>query len=474
MKTKITLLLLACFAVAACSKLHYGHGNDDDGGQNGGDDPIFNEIDIDEGAGSANERIEIIPNQIVVRYSGTTQQEREDVRQEIRLDFPAIQIEECDCGDMDLWIFDPNTDELEIEGVVNGLPRRNPAGKVRGDQAFDIFLPQIEPFTPQGQAGNEPSVIATVDPSSVNIAVIDTGIDFFREEISSDTRRTLFPSAAFSDCLSTQSGWNYLGDNDENRINEGNQDILDQNGHGTYVTKIIIDELEASGVTAQILPLKVFDAEGRGSYWDVLCALAYVKNINENGGNISIVNASFGGSMPQAIFEVDAQGNPSLFAEMLEELNNLNTLVVTSAGNKGQDNEMGPDRDFLSFFDAENLLTVGGYFDDEVRPVINPVQLATDSNYGATSIDIALAFNNYQLIFDNLATAPQQDRVTLAGTSYSAAAMSALAAKTVAEAQDMGRILTPSQLKQTIFENSSVTTGEFQDRIIDNKVILRE
>ena len=473
MKTKITLLLMACFAVAACSKLHYGHGNDDDGGQNGGDDPIFNEINIDEGAGSASEGIRIIPNEIVVRYSDTNSAERDVLRQQIQLEYPSLQIEECTCGDMDLWIFDPATDELEIEGVVNGLPSRNPAGKVRGDQAFDIVLPTIEPFTPQGQGG-EPAFIAAADPSSVNIAIIDTGIDFFREEINSDTNRILFPSSNYSDCLSTQSGWNYLGDNDADGINEGNQDILDQNGHGTYVTKIILDEVESSGYTAQILPLKVFDAEGRGSYWDVLCALAYVKNINENGGNISIVNASFGGSMPQAIFEVDAQGNPSLFAEMLEELNNLNTLVVTSAGNKGQDNELGPDRDFLSFFDADNILSVGGYFDDEIRPVINPVQLATDSNYGATSIDIALAFNNYQLIFDNLATAPQQDRVTLAGTSYSAAAMSALAAKTVAEAQDMGRILTPSQLKQTIFENSSVTTGEFQDRIIDNKVILRE
>jgi len=464
MKTKITLLLFACFVVAACSKLHYGHGNDDDGGDDGTDDNVYNEINIDEGAGSAKERIEISPNEIVVRYDETsTPGERNSVRDKIRDEYPSIQIEECDCGNMDLWIFEPGIDELEIEGVVNGLPSRNPAGKVRGDRSFDIFLPEIETFTPITDSGGEPSFIGIAGAADVNIAIIDTGIDYGREEISSATRLNLFPSSAFSDCLSTQSGWNYLGLNDLNLINEGNQDILDQNGHGTYVTKILTDELDLAGITYQILPLKVFNGAGQGSYWDVLCAFAYVKDINSHGGNISIVNASFGGGMPPEIFELDADGNKSLFGEMLEELNDLNTLVVTSAGNKGEDNEAGSDRDFLSFFDAENLLSVGGYFELDPR-----------SNWGGSSIDIALAFNNYQLIFDNPATGALQDEVTLAGTSYAAAAMSALAAKTVKEARDMGRILEPGQLKETIFNNGSVVTGDFQDRIIDNKVILRE
>ncbi|MDB4293072.1 S8 family serine peptidase [Maribacter sp.] len=322
--------------------------------------------------------------------------------------------------------------------------------------------------------GGEPTYIGVAETADVNIAIIDTGIDYAREEISSATRTILFPSSVFSSCISTQSGWNYLGENDLNNVNEGNQDIMDRNGHGTYITKIITDELDAASVTYQILPLKVFNAEGKGTYWDVLCAFAYVKDINKNGGNISVVNASFGGSMPQEIFGVDAEGNKSLFAEMLDELNDLNTLVVTSAGNRGVDNELGTDRDFLSFFDAENLLSVGGYFDDGVRPVVSPIELASKSNWGATSIDIALAFNDYQIIFENPATAPQQDQVTLAGTSYSAAAMSALAAKKIKEAKDRGEIFAPKELKDLIFSNTSVLTGDFDDKIIDNKVILRE
>ncbi|QCW98891.1 hypothetical protein FGM00_01670 [Aggregatimonas sangjinii] len=467
MKTKITILFFTCLVVASCSKWPYGHGGDDDD-----DNIIYNEIKIDEGASSITERIEISPNEIVVRYdASSTLSERDNVRAEIRMEYPDVQIEECDCGDMDLWIFDPGIEELDIEGVVNGLPRRNPAGKVRGDRSFDIFLPEIAPFTPQGQAGGEPSFIAAVDNSSVNIAVIDTGIDYNRNEISSDTRRNLFPSGAFSDCLSTQSGWNYLGDGDENRINEGNQDILDQNGHGTYVTKIITDVLEEDGINYQILPLKVFNAEGKGSYWDVLCAFAYIKEINENGGNISVVNASFGGSMPKALFELDENGNKSLFAQLLDELNELNTLVVTSAGNKGVDNEIGSERDFLSFFDAANILAVGGYFDDGVRPVTDPVELDEDSNFGATSIDIALAFNDYKIILDTPDDSTLDDEVTLDGTSYAAAAMSAIAAVVIDEAPD----LPPATLKQIIFSlPSASTSSELNGKIVESRALLRE
>ncbi|MDB4293073.1 hypothetical protein N9954_06650 [Maribacter sp.] len=152
MKTKITLLLIACFVVAACSKLKYGHGHDDDDPNDDG--TIYNEININEGEGSQSERIEISPNEIVVRYDATsTLDERTSVRDKIRDEYPTIQIEECDCGDMDLWIFEPGIDELEVEGVVSGLPSRNPAGKVRGDRSFDIFLPEIEPFRPVGDNG---------------------------------------------------------------------------------------------------------------------------------------------------------------------------------------------------------------------------------------------------------------------------------------------------------------------------------
>ncbi len=476
MKTKITLIVLACLAIVSCTKWHYGHGghHDDDDPGNG---TIYNEFEVDEGAGSAKERIEISPNEIVVRYdSSASPDDIELIRESIRIERPEVVIEECDCGNMDLWIFEPSIEELEIEGVVNGLPRRNPAGKVRnGDRSFNIFLPEIVPFAPQGQSGNEPPTGGDPFDPDIKIAIIDTGIDFYRESITSSTKNNLFERFSFGECLPDREGWNFLGEGDLNLPNSVNEDILDQNGHGTYVTQIIIDELEAEGIDAQILPLKVFDGEGKGSYWDVLCAFAYVKNINENEGNISIVNASFGGAMPPEIFELDANGNKSIFADLLDELNALNTLVLTSAGNKGVDNEAGVERDFLSFFNSNNILSVGGYQYDTVNPAARPIKLHPQSNYGATSIDIALAFNDYQLIFDNPATAPTQDKVKLAGTSYSTAAMSAIAAKAIIEAEEMGRTLTPAQLKMAIFNNSlSVTTGEFEDKIIDNKVILRD
>ncbi|GAB5476438.1 MAG: hypothetical protein Mars2KO_45370 [Maribacter sp.] len=460
MRTKITLSILLILAMASCTKWNYGDGHDDNDQD---DDIIYEDVEVDEGINSGKPKIFLSPNEIIVKYDPSVTPEERDI---IRNDYPLIAPpKSCNCGDtnIELWTFDPDIDETEIEGVVNGLKRRSPRGKTRGERSFDIQLTDVGPYTTQGQGvdGEEEPLLDNPGAASLNIAVIDTGLDFYRY-LFEDRPKFLFPSGTFSDCYPTDTGWNF-----ENNSGE----IVDGNGHGTYITKIITDVLDEKGLDYQILPLKVFNNEGRGSYWDVICALGYIKNINDKGGEINIVNASFGGSMPRSFFEeADSGDTAHIFTELMDDLKNQGTLVVTSAGNDMTDNDNGPEGDFITSFESANILAVGGYEDDGIRPVPLPVRVALhpESNFGVKSIDVALAYNDYMLTLDT-SESSRKTRVRLHGTSYAAAAMSGLAGVISEEAGG----LQAERLKGLILR-LAVESSELNGKIKDGKVILRD
>ena len=469
MKTKITLALLICFAIASCTKWHYGHGHHDDDDPN--DKIIYEDTRVDEGATSGKKNIVISPNEIIVKYEPDVSAPE---RAQIRSEFPIVNVQECDCGDtnIELWVFDPDIEELEIEGVVDRLPSRNPRGKTRGERSFDIQLAPVGPFKPLGQVlADTVGIVGQAIFPSINIAVIDTGLDFQRYLFAETPKQFLFPNGYYSNCFDTGTGWNFTADNNGDGTREGDANFIDDNGHGTYITKIITDELDNKGVTHRILPLKVFDAGGKGSYWDVLCALAYIKSINRfaDRGIIDIVNASFGGAMPREIFKEPAIGEPdNIFTEILDDLNKQGTLVITSAGNDGVDNDTGANGDFLSSFKSSNILSVGGYEYDTINPTARPIKLHPLSNYGSDgSVDIALAFNDYKIFFDT-GDPLRIQRVTLQGTSYATAAMSAMAGTIL----NSSGSTSPENLKQLIFD-LSIDAPELEGKIADRRVIPR-
>ncbi|MDO6519480.1 S8 family serine peptidase [Zobellia uliginosa] len=461
MKTKIFLLLSLLFIVSSCDE------DDTQGLIIDPDDVIIDEniIVVDEGADSGNPKIFISPNEVIVKYDPGVSQDS------VRQDFPLLNYQKCDCGDtnIELWVFDPGIDELEIEGVVQRLSRRS---GTRGERSFDIQLTPVGPFPQPGQdvLADTVGLVGPASSLSVNIAVIDTGLDFKRYLNTESPEKFLFPSGYYSYCYDTGTGWNFTADNNGDGIREGDPNFVDDNGHGTYVTKIMTDELDKKGVDYQILPLKVFDASGRGSYWDVLCSLAYIKDINHFRKVIDIVNASFGGGLPREFFdEPEAGETENIFSGMLEALNDQGTLVITSAGNKGEDNDTGIEGDFLSSFEAPNIISVGGYKHDTVNPSARPITLHDFSNYGSKgSVDIALAFNNYEIIYDTSDSLRKQ-RVTLHGTSYAAAALSGKAGTLI----DSLGSLPIEELKNHIF-NLTEHAPQLNGKIVDGRALIRE
>ncbi|MBT2159625.1 S8 family serine peptidase [Zobellia barbeyronii] len=462
MKTKITFLLLLTIILSSCTKLPYGQHIDDDTSNSG---ITYDDIRVDEGISSEKKNIFMSPNNVIVKYQPQVTPEE---RKAIRETYPIIEFKQCDCGDtnIELWIFDPNIPELEIEGVVERLSRTSPRGTTRGERSFDIELSPVGPYTVQGQGqgvdGEEEALIANAGNSKINIAVIDTGLDFYRYLFTNEPKKFLFPSGGFGSCYPTTSGWNFTQE-------PNNRYFADGNGHGTYITKIITDELDSKNLNYSILPLKVFDDAGKGSYWNVLCALSYIKQLNQNGANISIVNASFGGEMPREIFEEPAPGDQkNIFAQTIEDLNRAGALVITSAGNDNKDVDQGPNGDFISSFRETNILTVGGYEYDTINPGSLPIRLHPLSNYGSKgSIDIALAFNDYRIILDN-SDPSLKNRVTLQGTSYATAAMSGIAGLVI---NQVGRV-PAEELKNLIF-NLAIEAPELDGKIDESRVIPR-
>lgn len=406
MKTKITLLLVVCFALTSCSKWYYWHKHhqdDDDGGGN-----------------EERQTVEISDTQIIVRF-----EEGAD-KQELRDQFGVTVFEPCSCGDtnLELWGIDPNN--ISIEGAISALRGES---RAEGDFQFTFETPRIPSYETIGGQNQLPTGLISFNsnPDIVDIAVLDTGIDFGQEyTLNPFTTQYLYGVSGPVDCPSA-TGWNFADDND---------DVLDDNGHGTFVTKIITNTLDEKGLGYRILPIKLFDDNGQGSYWNVICGFGYLKNVLDAGNNIDVVNASFGGTIENQLF--DEEG---LLNTMIKELGDEGVLVVTSAGNEGIDTDGGPLKHFPSGYAADNILAVGGH-DEGMPPSIDLM-----SNFGTQSIDLAAPYEPWNI------TLAGQGPAILDGTSYGTAYATGLISEFYIT---NGRPSNPVQLKMEFLQSSAV------------------
>ncbi|WKX77352.1 S8 family serine peptidase [Zobellia laminariae] len=446
MKTKITLLLIAGLILTSCTKWHYGHGEDNDDPK---DETIYNDTYVSEG-GEANDGAKIIPsrNKLIVRLDPNLSQEK------LKYWLKYLEIQDtigCSCGDVTIKQWTVDTSKIDIEAARRRL-QDDSSGEagLEGEIGFDIQLDPIPDFRQLDEQVDPKEFTNPSETASVNIAVLDTGIDLSRD-LTPFSGQYLFNSLAYSNCYPTSSGWNFVNNS---------PNITDGQGHGTYVTKIIRDILDNSvpQIDYRILPLKVFDDNGRGSYWNIVCAMAYIKNINKNDGNIHIINTSFGGKQTQEILQ-----KQTVLKRLINELSDK-SLVISSAGNKGENTDDSLDGHFLSSYDSENILAVGGYFNDTIA---KKIILHPKSNYGVKSIDVALEFGNYSVVLNTL-DPNSKDRAGLEGTSYSTAAMTGLAGELFIKASRPDVTV----LKEGILNLAKSESG-LNSSILDANAIIR-
>ena len=214
---------------------------------------------------------------------------------------------------------------------------------------------------------NAPEAFAvTQGNEDLVVAVIDDGVDFSHPDLKDRAWKNPGESGGGKETngvdddgdgyVDDVNGWDFH--NKDNTVHDA-QDL-----HGTHVSGTIAASMNGDGVVGvapnvKIMALKFIGPRG-GATSDAILAIDYAKKMGAKISN----NSWGGGPYSQALKDaIDASG----------------LLFVASAGNNGEDSDTTPQ--YPAAYNSANILSVAA-FD-------NGGNLASFSNYGATSVDIS-------------------------------------------------------------------------------------
>ncbi|BBD58789.1 peptidase S8/S53 [Nostoc sp. HK-01] len=257
----------------------------------------------------------------------------------------------------------------------------------------------------------------------VVVAVIDTGVDYNHDDLKNNiwTNTKEIAGNGIDDdgngYIDDVRGWNF---------NDNNNNTLDKNGHGTHVSGTIAGEKNNYGVTgiaynAKIMPVKVLNDSGSGSYSAIANGIYYAAN---NGANV--INLSLGGSFSNKTLQ-----------NAIEYANRKGVVVVMAAGNDGSSQPNYPAR-----YAKNTGIAVGA--------VDRNNNLANFSNRSGTN---QLAYVTAPGV-DVYSTVPNNQYASYSGTSMA----SPHVAGVVALMLSANRSLTPAQVRQIITDTAGNNT----------------
>lgn len=227
------------------------------------------------------------------------------------------------------------------------------------------------------------------------------------------------------------NGWNFVS---------GNANITDTDGHGTHVTGIIgaVRNNSSGGVgTApgvQILPVKVISGS-TGSTANIVSAINYVIGLKSHGVKVAVINMSLG-----------YYSEDTAVGTAIENAGKAEIVVVASAGNNGSNNDTKSH--YPSGYNSlDNLISVAS--------IDQNAQLASNSNYGRTTVDLAAPGVSIYSTTKNGAYG------LMSGTSMAAPFVSAAAAILAAN----NPALSPAEIKTQII-NSAEPLANLSGKVV--------
>jgi subtilisin family serine protease len=211
----------------------------------------------------------------------------------------------------------------------------------------------------------------TTGSRSVVVAVIDTGIDYAHRDLAANAWRN--PGEIAGDGIDNDRN-GFVDDVHGYDFANRDADPMDDNGHGTHVAGTIgaVGD-NGTGVTGvawqvSIMGLKFLTGSGSGSTSNAVAAINYATRMRRDFGvNIVATNNSWGGG-----------GSSTALRDAIEAGGRAGIVFVAAAGNEANDNNAIPS--YPASYTGDSIISVAA--------TTRTNQLASFSNYGATSVDI--------------------------------------------------------------------------------------
>ena len=251
--------------------------------------------------------------------------------------------------------------------------------------------------------------------NSIIVAVVDSGVNYNHEDLAANMwdGTPTYP----------KHGYNFYDNND---------DPMDLNGHGTHVASTIgavgNNNLGSVGVcwNTKIMALRVSDAAGSIATADIVSAVNFAVT---NGAKVINMSLS-GGNFDNA------------FDSALNNARNSGVVAVVAAGNDGVNNDNGTDPVYPCNYTHANLICVAA--------VNQRYDLASFSNYGSTSVDVAApgvnivsGWNgNSTVLTDSLSTGWTSSTTTTSGWGYGTVSTNIGTVNTLANPSNYGGVNT--------------------------------
>ena len=212
----------------------------------------------------------------------------------------------------------------------------------------------------------------TTGSRSVVVAVIDTGIDYNHPDLASNIWRN--PGEIAGDGIDNDRN-GYVDDVRGWDFANNDADPFDDEGHGTHVAGTIgavgNNGVGVVGVSwnVSLMALKFLGADGSGSTSGAVAAINYATRMRQSFGvNVVATNNSWGGG-----------GFSSALRDAIAAGGSAGVLCVAAAGNESANNDATPS--YPANYAGDAVISVAAT-DSSNR-------LATFSNYGVTTVDVA-------------------------------------------------------------------------------------
>lgn len=287
-------------------------------------------------------------NELIIQYkAGTPAAMKYTIRESHGIDGDNIGplqglgiFEICRCNDQDIekWIFPPGTIGIEPKKqVISGTIGGETFGILDVDYEFTFGFDVDSPITGTDADTTYETYIKPVN-NGITIAILDTGLAASLTVFESDTAddNLFLYNAELTAVGEESSSWDFV-DGDSNTFDD------DPYMHGSIIGNQIHSVLTDLDIKHQLLPIKISNAAGNISYFDMICGSVYAAERAE------IINMSFG-------WQDDPFGDfgNTIFQNILTMFPDV--VFVTSAGNTSHNNDIIAH--YPSSYDADNIIAV--------------------------------------------------------------------------------------------------------------------